>query len=68
MIKNLVFSIFFFRSYNYFLIFLPTLFFSKIVLIGGKLMGIGKFLLKVFLSTKIIIKGKENIIHNENFL
>ena len=27
----------------------------------------GKFLFKVFLSTKIVIKGKENIINNEKF-
>ena len=44
--------------------FLP----KKVVLIGGKLMGYWTgFCLKFFLSTKIIIKGKENIITNEKF-
>ena len=41
---------------------------SKIVLFGGKLMGYWTGIcLKIFLSTKIIIKGKENIIKNEKF-
>ena len=41
---------------------------SKIVLFGGKLMGYWSGIcLRIFLSTKIIIKGKENIILNEKF-
>ena len=41
---------------------------QKIVLLGGKLMGYwAATCLKIFLSTKIIIKGKENIITNEKF-
>ena len=41
---------------------------QKIVLIGGKIMGQwSKICLEYFLSTKIIIKGKENIISNEKF-
>ncbi len=41
---------------------------SKVVLIGGKLMGYwSKICLKIFLSTNIILKGKENIILNEKF-
>ena len=41
---------------------------SKVVLFGGKLMGYwAGFCLRLFLSTKIIIKGKENIIKNEKF-
>jgi len=41
---------------------------SKIVLFGGKLMGYWSGIcVKIFLSTKIIIKGKENIIKNEKF-
>jgi len=41
---------------------------SKIVLLGGKLMGYwAKICLKFFLSTKIVVKGKENIITNERF-
>lgn len=41
---------------------------QKIVLLGGKLMGHWTGIcLKIFLSTKIILKGKENIIKNEKF-
>ena len=41
---------------------------SKIVLFGGKVMGYWSGIcLRIFLSTKIIIKGKENIINNEKF-
>ena len=41
---------------------------QKIVLFGGKLMGHWTgFCLKFFLSTKIIIKGKENIINEKKF-
>ena len=41
---------------------------QKIVLFGGKLMGYwSKFCLNFILSTKIIIKGEENIIKNEKF-
>jgi len=40
----------------------------KIVLFGGKIMGYWTSLcLQIFLSTKIIIKGKENIIKNKKF-
>ena len=70
MIRNVIFSIFFFTGIIIIsLIFLPAFFLpQKIVLIGGKLMGYWtSFCLKVFLSIKIIIKGKENIINNEKF-
>ena len=70
MIRNVIFSIFFFSGIIIIsLVFLPTFFLpQKIVLIGGKLMGYWtSFCLKIFLSTKIIIKGKENIINNEKF-
>ena len=41
---------------------------KRIVLFGGKLMGYwSKICLKLFMSTKIILKGKENIIYNEKF-
>ena len=41
---------------------------SRIVLFGGKLMGYWTGIcLRIILSTKIIIKGKENIIKNEKF-
>ena len=51
------------------IIFLPSFFLpKKIVLFGGKIMGYWtSFCLKFFLSTKIVIKGKENIIQNEKF-
>ena len=70
MIKNYVFSIFFFVGIILIsIIFLPAFFLpQKFVLFGGKLMGYwAGFCLKFFLSTKIIIKGKENIIKNEKF-
>ena len=41
---------------------------QKIVLFGGKLMGYwAEICLKIFLSTKIEIKGKENIIQDSKF-
>ena len=70
MIKNSIFSIFFFTGIIIIsLFFLPAFFLpQKVVLFGGKLMGHWtSFCLKFFLSTKIIIKGKENIISNEKF-
>jgi len=70
MIKNSIFTIFFFSGIMVIsIIFLPTFFLpQKIVLIGGKLMGHwSSFCLKFFLSTKIVIKGEENIIRDEKF-
>ena len=70
MIRNFLFSLFFFTGIVFIsLIFLPTIFLpEKIVLFGGKIMGYWTaFCLKIFLSTKIIIKGKENIIENKKF-
>ena len=70
MIRNFLFSIFFFSGIILIcIIFLPSLFLpQKIVLFGGKIMGHwSSICLKYFLSTKIIIKGKENIIKNEKF-
>jgi 1-acyl-sn-glycerol-3-phosphate acyltransferase len=70
MIKNSIFSIFFFAGIIIIsLIFLPAFFLpQKVILIGGKLMGYWTgFCLKFFLSTKIIVKGKENIIINKKF-
>ena len=70
MIKNFIFSFFFFLGIIIIsLVFLPTLFLpNKIVLFGGKLMGYwAGFCLKFFLSTKIVIKGQENIISNNKF-
>ena len=70
MIRNFLFSFFFFIGIILIsLIFLPTIFLPrKIVLFGGKIMGYWtSFCLQIFLSTKIIIKGKENIIKNKKF-
>ena len=70
MIRNLVFSIFFFSGIIFIsIIFLPAFFLpQKVILLGGKLMGYWTGLcLRIFLSTKIIIKGKENIITEEKF-
>ena len=70
MIRNFIFSIFFFFGIIVIsIIFLPALFLpQKIVLIGGKIMGYwAELCLKLFLSTKIIIKGKENLLNYEKF-
>ena len=70
MIRNFLFSIFFFLGIILIsIIFIPSFFLpQKIVLFGGKIMGHWSALcLQIFLSTKIIIKGKENIITNEKF-
>ena len=70
MIRNFLFSIFFFLGIILIsIIFIPSFFLPpKVVLLGGKIMGHWSALcLRIFLSTKIIIKGKENIITNEKF-
>jgi len=70
MIRNIVFSIFFFLGIIFIsIIFLPSLLLPRaIVLLGGNLMGHWtSFCLKIFLSTKILVKGKENIITNKKF-
>ena len=70
MIRNLIFSTFFFTGIVVIsLVFIPAFFLpQKVVLFGGKLMGHWtSFCLKFFLSTKILIKGKENIIKNKKF-
>jgi 1-acyl-sn-glycerol-3-phosphate acyltransferase len=70
MIRNFLFSFFFFIGIILIsLIFLPSIFLpKKIVLFGGKIMGYWASLcLQIFLSTKIIIKGKENIICDKKF-
>ena len=70
MIRNILFTFFFFLGITLIsIIFFPSLLLPrKIVLFGGKLMGHWSAIcLKIFLSTKIIIKGKENIINNDKF-
>ena len=70
MIRNFLFSLFFFLGIILIsLLFIPSFFLpQKIVLFGGKIMGYWTAIcLRIFLSTKIIIKGKENIIQNKKF-
>ena len=49
--------------------FIPAFFLPKrVVLFGGKIMGYwASFCLRFFLSTNIVVKGKENIISNKKF-
>ena len=70
MIRNSLFSTFFFTGIIFIsVIFLPALVLpKKITLLGGKLMGYwAEYCLRLFLSVKIIIKGKENIITDQKF-
>ena len=70
MIRNFLFSLLFFTGIIVIsIIFLPSFFLPrKVVLIGGKLMGYwAGFCLRFVLFTKIIIKGKENLINNKKF-
>ena len=70
MIRNLIFSILFFTGIIFIsLIFLPAFILpQRVVLFGGKLMGYWTgFCLKKILSTRIIIKGKDNILNNKKF-
>tara|TARA_A100000164_G_scaffold24863_1_gene19542 strand:+ start:2561 stop:3262 length:702 start_codon:yes stop_codon:yes gene_type:complete len=70
MIKKSVFLIFFFTGIVVIsFLFIPSFFLpQKIALYGGKLMGYWTgFCLNFFLSTKITVKGKENIILNQKF-
>ena len=70
MLRNFLFStIFFLGIILISIIFLPALLLPRtIVLAGGKLMGYWTgFCLKIILSVKIEIVGKENIINNHKF-
>jgi len=70
MIRNFLFTFFFFIGIVLIsIIFIPSFLLpQKIVLFGGKVMGYwASFSLRFFLSTKIIIKGKENIVTNSKF-
>ncbi len=70
MIKKLLFLFFFYFGVIFVcILFLPALIFPrKIIIFGGKILGFwSKFCLEVFLSTKIIVKGKEKILNNEKF-
>ncbi len=70
MIRKPLFLFFFFLGISIIsIIFLPSLIMpTKIVLFGGKMMGKwAELCLQIFLQTKIIIKGRENIIKSEKF-
>ena len=70
MLKNFIFSTIFFSGIILIsILFLPTLFLpKKFVLFGGRLMGYWTGLcLKIILSVKIEVIGKENIIDNDKF-
>ena len=70
MIRSLIFKFFFYLGIIFIsLIFLPALLMpAKVVLFGGKLMGYwSRVCLNIFLSTKIVIKGKENLILEGKF-
>ena len=69
-IRNLLFFIIFFLGIIFIcFLFLPSLFLpQKIALFGGKIMGYWtKICLQIFFSTKIILKGEENLIKGERF-
>ena len=70
MIRNIFFSLFFYIGIIFIsVIFIPSLILPhKVVLFGGKLMGHWTgFCLRFFLSTKVSIKGRENILKKDKF-
>ena len=70
MIRNILFTVFFFLGIIFIsILFLPSLFMpQKVTLVGGKIMGQWtKLCLRIFLLVKINIIGKENVITNERF-
>ena len=70
MIKRTLFLFFFYFGVFFVCIFfLPALIFpQKITLYGGKILGFwSKFCLEIFLSTKVVVKGKEKILNNKKF-
>ncbi len=70
MIKRTLFLFFFyFGTIVVCIFFLPALILpQKITLLGGKILGFwSKFCLEKFLSTKVVVKGKEKILNNQKF-
>ena len=70
MIKRTLFLFFFyFGTIIVCIFFLPALILpQKITLYGGKILGFwSKFCLEIFLSTKVIVKGREKILNNKKF-
>ena len=70
MIRNILFTVVFFLGIIFIsIIFLPSLIMPPAVtLMGGKIMGYwAKYCLRIFLSVKINIVGKENVVKDEKF-
>ena len=70
MIKRIFFLFFFYFGVIFVcVVFLPALILpQKITIYGGKILGFwSKFCLEIFLSTKVVIKGKEKILNNQKF-
>ena len=70
MIRNISFSLFFYIGIIFIsVIFIPSLILPhRVVLFGGKLMGHwAGFCLRFFLSTKVSVKGRENILKKDKF-
>lgn len=70
MMRSILFKIFFYFGLAFIcIVFIPSLFLpKKIASFGGKLSGYWTVIcIKVFLSTKIEIKGRENLDHNKKF-
>ena len=70
MINRILFLFFFyFGTVLVCIFFIPALILpQKITLYGGKILGFwSKFCLEIFLSTKVVVKGKEKILNNEKF-
>ena len=70
MIRNFIFLFFFFTGIILiFIIFLPSLFLpQRITLFGGKISGYwASICLRTIMSTKIVVKGKENINKNMKY-
>ena len=70
MIRNILFTVVFFLGIIFIsIIFLPSLIMpSTVTLFGGKIMGYwAKYCLRIFLSVKINIIGRENIVDDEKF-
>ena len=70
MIRNILFTVVFFLGIIFIsIIFLPSLIMPPAVtLMGGKIMGYwAKYCLRIFLSVKINIIGRENIVDGEKF-
>ena len=70
MIKRTLFLFFFYLGVIFICLFFlhALILHQKITLYGGKILGFwSKFCLELFLSTKIVIKGKQKILKNEKF-